>query len=333
MENIGETLFINCLENKIQLDSSRNMHLAIVNQPYLNLILEGKKTIESRFTINKCAPYNKIKSGDIVFIKDAGKPVIAYFKVRAVQFIINENQNVDNIKENFSKEICANNDEFWSERKCKRYISLIWIDTVVKINPFNVEKKDKRAWVTIPINNLKKIIVISGKIGTGKTYWANKISDNFNINYTSFSKYLKYICMKKNIAPTRENLQCIGDHAIKTDFENFMNYVLKNNFRYESDFLVIDGLRHKKVLEYLKNKYNSVLHIHIDINESVRRNNLMKRDGVYNTYDNNIVESEISNLKNDADIIIDEYLTDFELYTQINDYLLDNKSKQLKLII
>jgi hypothetical protein len=38
-------------------DSAMAVHLAVFVEPYLQLILEGKKSIESRFSANHCAPY------------------------------------------------------------------------------------------------------------------------------------------------------------------------------------------------------------------------------------------------------------------------------------
>ncbi len=43
-------------------------HLAIFTQPWLDLILEGKKTIDSRFTKVLFAPYGKIDVGDLVYM-------------------------------------------------------------------------------------------------------------------------------------------------------------------------------------------------------------------------------------------------------------------------
>ena len=43
------------LENGIVVKN--NVHVAIVNEPFLGYIKNGKKTIESRFTKNKIAPY------------------------------------------------------------------------------------------------------------------------------------------------------------------------------------------------------------------------------------------------------------------------------------
>ena len=35
-------------------------HIAILRQPFFDMVLSGEKTIESRWSMNKVAPYNKI---------------------------------------------------------------------------------------------------------------------------------------------------------------------------------------------------------------------------------------------------------------------------------
>ena len=63
----------------IDWQNARAIHLAVVNEPYLQFILQGKKTIESRFAMHRAAPYRQISPGDIVLMKSAGQAVQSYF--------------------------------------------------------------------------------------------------------------------------------------------------------------------------------------------------------------------------------------------------------------
>lgn len=45
---------------------SKAIHLGIFSEPYLSYMLDGKKTIESRFSKKKIMPYNRITKEDIV---------------------------------------------------------------------------------------------------------------------------------------------------------------------------------------------------------------------------------------------------------------------------
>lgn len=43
-------------------------HLGVFAEPYLALMINGMKTIESRFSKNRTAPYERIAKDDIVFV-------------------------------------------------------------------------------------------------------------------------------------------------------------------------------------------------------------------------------------------------------------------------
>ena len=58
-----------------------SLHLAVLVQPYLDFILDGQKTIESRFSIRPIPPYRRVESGDIVLLKASGGPIVGAFFV------------------------------------------------------------------------------------------------------------------------------------------------------------------------------------------------------------------------------------------------------------
>ena len=51
-------------------------HLAVFIEPFLTFVLDGKKKVESRFSINEAAPYRKVHRGDVILIKWSGGPVV-----------------------------------------------------------------------------------------------------------------------------------------------------------------------------------------------------------------------------------------------------------------
>ena len=127
------------------------IHLAIFNEPFLSLLVNGTKTIESRFSMNKVSPYDKVFNGDIVFIKKSGGPITGYFIVRKTHFYtpLTLKERAE-IKKRFSKGICSNAvSDFWSSRSSKKYISLLETSSVKKIPPVSISKKDRMAWVVI----------------------------------------------------------------------------------------------------------------------------------------------------------------------------------------
>src|SRR5271169_6453922 len=60
------------------------IHLAVFIEPFLGYVLDGTKTVESRFSINRCAPFGKVSQGDVLLLKRAGGPVVGITRVLAV---------------------------------------------------------------------------------------------------------------------------------------------------------------------------------------------------------------------------------------------------------
>ena len=60
-------------------------HLAILAPGWTDLILDGSKTIESRFTKVRCAPFGKVHEDDVVYLKESGGLVKGMFTVAKVE--------------------------------------------------------------------------------------------------------------------------------------------------------------------------------------------------------------------------------------------------------
>jgi ASC-1-like (ASCH) protein len=140
-------------------------HLAIMRKSWglLPKILNGEKTIESRWYRNKYSPWDKIKKGDTVYFKNSGgEPVTVKAEVldvlqfsnltpKKVKEILNEYGARDGLGK---KEI----DNYYEKFKDKNYCLLIFIKNPEKIEPFEVDKKGfgaMSAWITI--DNIKMI--------------------------------------------------------------------------------------------------------------------------------------------------------------------------------
>ena len=134
-------------------------HLAIMTHGYIEKILSGMKTIESRFSANRIAPYGKISKGDIVYLQETGKKVTASFNVCDVLYFSNLSpETISDIKQQYGKEICAD-DEFWEKKQNSRYATLIFISDPQLIEPFEVYKKDRSAFKSC--NSVRNDLVIN----------------------------------------------------------------------------------------------------------------------------------------------------------------------------
>lgn len=138
-----------------RIPSDGTLHLAILRQPYLNLIDDGTKTIESRFNTNRAAPFGKVAVGDLVLLKGPGRPVTNYFFAAAANSFRISPENIDEVRREYGPGICAQNeDDFWREKSSSTHCTLVKIGDRGSIPDLLVTKKDQRGWVTFVQNNL-----------------------------------------------------------------------------------------------------------------------------------------------------------------------------------
>lgn len=145
-QNLSEDKFWN---RYLRQTTKPTFHLAIFRQPYLRFILDGKKTIETRFSKVACAPYGKVSKGDILLLKQSGAPTANICVVRQAWFYALQPDSLSLIKEKFGQSICPANDSFWEDRKHAVYATLILIDKVASIPNLPLKKRDRRGWVVI----------------------------------------------------------------------------------------------------------------------------------------------------------------------------------------
>lgn len=129
-------------------DKEPTLHLAVCIEPYLSYILDGIKTVESRFSSVKCSPFQKVREGDVILLKKAGGPVIGVCRVQSVSFYELDPATFDTIRRKFSEAICADGKDFWERRENASFATLISISDVQRLPPFSVRKRDRRGWVT-----------------------------------------------------------------------------------------------------------------------------------------------------------------------------------------
>lgn len=136
-------------------------HIAIMNPKLgsIEKILSGEKSIESRWSKNKIAPWNKIHTNDIAYFKYSGQPVIAKANVaKVIQFDHLSSDKFEHIVEKFGRAICLQNTEYDPWYQAKNYVTLIFLKEPHQIEPFQINKSgfgSGCAWLCV--NNLEKI--------------------------------------------------------------------------------------------------------------------------------------------------------------------------------
>ena len=113
------------------------------------MVLNGEKTIESRWSMHKVAPYNKVSVGDKILLKETGKDVTATAKVKDVRYYELTPQIVEDIKIKYGKEIETEKFEDWQTTLQKKYCTLIWLDDVKKIKPIKVQRSNGAGWIAL----------------------------------------------------------------------------------------------------------------------------------------------------------------------------------------
>lgn len=131
-------------------------HLAILTKNWIDPILSGEKTIESRFSKVRCAPYGKVKIGDKIFLKESGGLVKGSCIVDNVKtYAFRSESEIHHIYREKGQAIFAGEydpqqppPEKWLTAK---YATLIYITDPIPYldGAFPYKKKDQRAWVLL----------------------------------------------------------------------------------------------------------------------------------------------------------------------------------------
>jgi ASC-1-like (ASCH) protein len=122
-------------------------HIAILKRRYLNLILDGRKTLEFRLTRTACSPFRRIEPGEIIRLKESSGPIRAQVVAKKVLFFDKLTpRRIQQIRNDYNGEILAP-EEFWQERQDCLYGSLIWLDKVQEITPYRIHRKGLKAWI------------------------------------------------------------------------------------------------------------------------------------------------------------------------------------------
>ena len=126
-----------------------NTHLVILKKQYLDAIIDGRKTVESRLLKRNSPPFGRVGPGDKLFFKQSSGPVRATATAAAVKSFENLTPaKIAEIKSKYNKYILGN-DEYWAGKADSAYCILIRIESVEQIAPVWIEKKDWRAWVVL----------------------------------------------------------------------------------------------------------------------------------------------------------------------------------------
>ena len=130
-------------------DASPSLHIAVMREPYLELLLTGRKTIESRFSVNRICPYQAVAVGDILALKAQSGPIVGLAIIEHAAFYELDPDTWAHLRSQFSAPLCAEDDSFWRQRAGARYGSLLRVAEPAHTPPLDIAKRDRRAWVRL----------------------------------------------------------------------------------------------------------------------------------------------------------------------------------------
>lgn len=136
-------------------------HLAILTQPWLDLILDGHKTIETRISKIKLPPYQAVSVGDRVLMKQSGGAVKGTFDVAKVETFHSETAldaelfgtiyAKDGLKIFGRRDVADMYRDALQKKWCaSKYATFMHVENVCRYDPvIPIQKKDPRAWVVL----------------------------------------------------------------------------------------------------------------------------------------------------------------------------------------
>jgi hypothetical protein len=145
---VSDSPFWEMYLHSLVISRAVRLHLAVLVEPYLTYILEGSKTVESRFAKTRGAPYNRVASGDVLLLKRQSGPIEAICCVEDAWFYQLHPASWKEIDATFGAAMRVS-PQFLQSRASASYATLIRLTEVTPIQPLKARKRDRRGWVVL----------------------------------------------------------------------------------------------------------------------------------------------------------------------------------------
>ncbi|MEK6889043.1 MAG: ASCH domain-containing protein [Nanoarchaeota archaeon] len=117
-------------------------HIAILSKQskLLDKILSGKKTIESRWSKHKIAPFGRISAGDTIYLRETGSPVVGKARAGRVEFYQDlTDERIEKLLKQYGTQLGVGI-EYAKQLRGRLYCTLIHLTNIERITPFKVNK-------------------------------------------------------------------------------------------------------------------------------------------------------------------------------------------------
>ena len=175
---------------------------------------------------------------------------------------------------------------------------------------------------------MKIILGLAGEIASGKGTVAKHIEEKYGGSSHRFSTALRDVARRMRLEESRENLQKISTIFRENFNDDILSMVICADVNEDThQIIAIDGVRRMADIKYLK-KLEGFRLVYIEANMDIRYQRIVKRrensDDAHKPYSEFVAdhareaESQIKDLKNYADFVVNNEGTFLELYHQVD---------------
>lgn len=237
------------------------LHLAILIDPFYSWLMDGTKTIESRFSRVRCAPYGAIAEGDIIAVKKTGGMISGAFPSRtrpqlpahpAARRPAPGQVRRPDLRDR--RRVLAATRRLRLRHPRRRH------PRPAATRPRLPQKGPARLGAAHPrispagpaVTSISPAaIAIAGPIGAGKTTLAALLSTQLGWPRTAYGDLLRSIAMSRGLPASRSCLQQLGTEVIAGGWDAFTALLLQQATRTAGQGLIVDGLRHREAASAL----------------------------------------------------------------------------------
>jgi cytidylate kinase len=123
------------------------------------------------------------------------------------------------------------------------------------------------------------IIAFAGRMGAGKSSVSAAAAADLAWKFASFGRFVRKTATSRGLEHTRESLQAVGEELEASDPAKFCRSVLDDADWHQGESVVVEGIRHVRILDVLKSLVapQTIFLVYLDASEELRRARLEER--------------------------------------------------------
>jgi adenylate kinase family enzyme len=154
-----------------------------------------------------------------------------------------------------------------------------------------------------------EIVALCGPSRSGKSTLARHLAEKTGAAFISFGEFVRseFAQSAPGVLPTRRELQDFGQSLVSSDPKGFLERALSAQPAPPRAVLVLDGLRHVRLLVLLREQYPEskirVIFVEAGLHERAQRSYPITVEELSRS-DSHEVEDDASRLRNQADLVV-----------------------------